>query len=82
MWYFKVESYVQCVRRDLQSRVPDNDAIGQWRIQDLQTGGQGRAPQARVSKRRRRRGWWGVVWGGAVKKIFDFRSKMSTSSAF
>ena len=71
--------------------------VVQWRIQNLQTGGQGRAPQARVSRRRRRRG--GEVWGGGFpyplgeesgegtlpppQKIFlTLDLKMSTSSAF
>ena len=46
-------------------------------------GGQGRAPQARVSRRRRCRAEWGVGRSSAPspEKFFDFRSKMSTSSA-
>ena len=65
----------------------------QWRIQDLQTGGQGRAPQARVSRRRRRQGGCDVgrgfplPTGGEVsapspENFLTLDRKMSTSSAF
>jgi len=37
-----------CLRNNLQH----------WRIQDFRLGGQGRAPKARGSRRRRRRGGW------------------------